>query len=72
MGPADSEPRHLPRPSDYRGCGTGPHTAAARMLAQGGRVAGFMHGQGLVVGAELEPNPPATHFFAGARWWVGG
>ena len=21
------------------------------------------YGQGLVVGAELEPNPPATHFF---------
>jgi hypothetical protein len=31
-----------------------------------------LDGQGLAVGAELEPNPPATHFLVeGGRWWVG-
>ena len=31
-----------------------------------------MHGQVLVMGAELDPNPPATHFFVeGSRWRVG-
>jgi hypothetical protein len=40
MGPTDSETRYIDDETDYRGCGTAPHLAAARLLVQGSPVVG--------------------------------